>query len=57
MPSSRKGKPIGSKTSFSTKNKVEEVPKSPERLFQEIKTSLLGLNDQQVLARFEDFMN
>jgi hypothetical protein len=44
MPYSQETKPVGSKPSFSTKHKVEEVPKSPETLFQEIKTSLSGLN-------------
>jgi len=36
---------------------VEEVVKSSEGLFKEIKTSLLGLNDQQILTQFEAFMN
>jgi hypothetical protein len=57
MPSSKESKPTGSEPSCSTKNKVEEVPKSPERLFQEIKTSLSILNNQQALAQFEAFMN
>jgi hypothetical protein len=30
--------------------------KSSDGLFKEIKTSLLGLNDQQILAHFEAFM-
>jgi hypothetical protein len=36
---------------------VEEVVNCSEGLFKEIKTSLLGLNDQQILTQFEAFMN
>jgi len=50
MPSSQEAKSRGSEPSFSTKHKVEEVSKSSEGLFKEIKTSLSGLNNQQVLA-------
>jgi hypothetical protein len=57
MPSSQEDKQTKSMPSFSTKQKAEEVPKSPKTLFQEIKKSLSGLNDQQVLAWFESFMN
>jgi hypothetical protein len=57
MPSSQEAKPTESEPSCSTKNKVEEVSKSSEGLFKEIKSSLLGLNDQQILAQFEAFMN
>jgi hypothetical protein len=57
MPSSQEAKSTESQPSCSTKNKVEEVVKSSEGLFKEIKTSLLGLNDQQILTQFEAFMN
>jgi hypothetical protein len=57
MPPSQEARPTGSEPSSSTKHKVEEVPKIPEVLFHEIRTSLSGLNDPQVLARFEAFMN
>jgi hypothetical protein len=57
MPSSHEAKPTGSESSCYTKNKYEGVPKNIEKLFQEIKTSLSGLNDPQVLSWFEAFMN
>jgi hypothetical protein len=57
MPPSQEARPTGSEPSCSTKHKVEEVPKIPEVLFHEIRASLSGLNDPQVLARFEAFMN
>jgi hypothetical protein len=57
MSSSQEAKPTRSEPSCSTKNKYEEVSKSSEGLFKEIETSLSGLNDQQILAQFEDFMN
>jgi len=50
MASSQEAKPIGSEPSCSTKHKVEEVPKSPEKLFQEIKESLSSLINPQSLA-------
>jgi len=50
MPSSQEAKSTESQPSCSTKNKAEEVLKSLDGLFKEIKTSLLGLNDQQILA-------
>jgi hypothetical protein len=56
-PPSQEAKPTGSEPSSSTKHKVEEVLKSPEVLFHEIRASLLGMNDPQVLSRFEAFMN
>jgi hypothetical protein len=31
--------------------------KSSKGLFKEIKKSLLGMNDQQILTQFEAFMN
>jgi hypothetical protein len=57
MPSSQEAKSTESQPSCSTKNKAEEVLKSSDGLFKEIKTSLLGLNDQQILTQFEAFMN
>jgi hypothetical protein len=40
-----------------TKNKAEEVPKGLEVLFHEIRASLSGLNDRQMLSWFKAFMN
>jgi len=57
IPSSQEAKSIESQPSFCTKNKTEEVSKSSNGLFKEIKTSLLGINDQQILSQFETFMN
>jgi hypothetical protein len=57
MPPSQEIRPIRYYPSLSTKHKFEEVPKIPEVLFHEIRASLSGLNDPQVLARFESFMN
>jgi hypothetical protein len=57
MPSSRDTKSIESQPSFPTKNKYEEVVKSSEGLFKDIKTSMLGLNDNQIFTQFEAFMN
>jgi hypothetical protein len=49
--------PTGFEPIFFAKHKVEKVPKGPKVLFHEIRGSLLGLNDPQVLAQFEAFMN
>jgi hypothetical protein len=57
MPPSQEAKSIGSEPSSSTKHKAEKVPKNPEVLFQEIRTSLSGLNDPHVITWFEAFMN
>jgi hypothetical protein len=54
---SQEVRPTGFEPSCSAKHKVEEVPKIPDVLFHEIRASLSGLNDPQVLARFEAFMN
>jgi hypothetical protein len=56
-PPSQEARSTGSKPSSSTKHKAEKVPKIPEVLFQEFRTSLSGLNDPQVLAWFEAFIN
>jgi hypothetical protein len=55
--SSQEAGPTGSEPSCYAKNKFEEVPKTPDVIFHEIRESLSGLNDPQVLARFEAFMN
>jgi hypothetical protein len=57
MPPSQEAKSTGSESGSSTKPKAKKVPKIPEVLFQEIRTSLSGLNDPQVIAWFEAFMN
>jgi len=50
IPSSQEDKSTESQPSCSTKNKAAEVLKSSDGLFKEIKTSLLGMNDQQILT-------
>jgi hypothetical protein len=57
MPSSQEAKSIEYQPIFSTKYKDEDVLKSSDGLFKEIKTSLLGLNDKKILSQFEAFMN
>jgi hypothetical protein len=57
MPPSQEARLTGPEPSSSTKHKAEEVPKDPEVLFHEIRASLVGLKDPQVMAQFEAFMN
>jgi hypothetical protein len=57
MPPSQEARPTISEPSSSTKHKAEEVPKGPKVLFHEIRASLAGLKDPQVMAWFEAFMN
>ena len=56
-PPSQEARRTGFEPSCSAKNKVEEVPKAPEVLFHEIRASLVGLKDPQMLARLKSFMN
>jgi hypothetical protein len=56
-PPSQEAKSTESVPSSSTKSKSERVSKSPEVLFQEIRTSLSRLNDPQMIAWFKAFMN
>jgi hypothetical protein len=49
--------PTRSDPSFSSKKKYEKFPKGPEVLFHEIRVSLIGMKNPQLLARFEAFMS
>jgi hypothetical protein len=56
IPSSQEAKSTKYQPSYSTVNKAEEVSKSSNGLFKDIKKSLLSLHDQHILSHFEACM-